>query len=369
MEVFQPSPPPKVTLVGCTKSMIPFNAFAGIEYGPLQLIAIIWKQSKEQKPLEQIVDEVRAMHANELAVLLLAVLEGVPVVEAVSFTFILENVSISWREQAVRHRVGTHHDPRVGVDWTFGIQEIPEQADLSMWSQSMRLLDLTDFAERRAYRTPDAVIAMDHATQLPDARCVTSADGGCEGIGCMHDILHVDGESFVEEWHRDMVAVQNVYKKWAQRGLALEDAREFIPLGATSRLSWTLNLRTLQHIVGKRGCTILQLGVWGPVILGMVQELVAKLHPVFGRLVTPPCMKGNKYCGCIFPEDIRRRAEGMDGYLPVCPLYIGKETGAQADGIRQKWDDGTLPNMEAITAEAQKREVFWGRDPFTGEHK
>lgn len=340
-----PSPPPKVTLVGYstpTFHSAPINPEAvsnGIRptaaaLGPLQVIAVIWKQSKTTQTLDDIIQEVSEMSDKELADLMEAVLSGVPVVEAVSFNFIIENASISWREQMVRHRVGTKPDSRVGVDW-MAVEDVGDVADMSAWSQSMRLLDMSRFATERRYRTPDAIIH--------------------------------EGDAACEEWHNDMVAIEDMYAKWAKRGVPLEDARELIPLGATSRLSWTVNLRTLQHIVGKRGCTILQLGLWGPMINGMINEMATKIHPVFRTLVTPPCMKGEKYVGCIFPEDNARRLDGRDWNLPTCPLFIGRDETECGKEARKQYQQGTIRLLDEVNAEAQRRAVFWNRDPWTGK--
>jgi hypothetical protein len=338
-----PSPAPKATLVGVTSPLWGSAAF-GHTLGPQQVIAIIWEQSKTTKPLAQIIDEVRDMSREELDRLLVAVMEGVPVVEAVSFQFILENVSISWREQMVRHRVGTKPDPRVGVDWQLlDIQELGDVADMSAWSQSMRLLDMSTFADEQRYRTPESVVAL--------------------------------GENAVRDWHADMKSIQDIYEYWAKdKKIPLEDARDAIPLGATSRLSWSVNLRTLQHICAKRGCTILQLGLWGPVIKAMVTELTTKVSPAFGVLVTPPCMKGNKYTGCIFPEDNARRFDGRDPNLPVCSLYITNEETEHGSVVRKAWgrrnvDGVEFPNEKMVMAEAGRRETFWGRNPWTGQAK
>lgn len=319
---------PKVTLIGATGDLVGGS--------PLKTIAAVWLQSKTLDSIDDIMAKVDAMAGDELADLMERVLEGVPVVECVSFVFILENVSISWREQAVRHRVGTKPDIRVGADW-IAVDTIPDVADLSMWSQSMRLMDMSTFADRDAFRTPDGVIAM--------------------------------GPEAIAEWKQDMIASQNVYAKWVDKGLEREDARDHIPLAATSRLSWTLNLRTLQHIVGKRGCTILQLGLWGPVINGMINELATKIHPAFRRLVTPPCMKGNKFVGCIFPEDNRRRLTGEDPNMGCCPLWIGRaaDSDANAHEALIQYQAGTIRNIHLIDAEARGRGVFWGRDAWTGE--
>ena len=162
-----------------------------------------------------------------------------------------------------------------------------------------------------------------------------------------------------------MQTIQEMYARWANE-IPLEDARELIPLGATSRLTWTLNLRTLQHIVGKRGCTILQLGLWGPVITGMIEELSRKVHPAFRALVTPPCMKGDKYTGCIFPEDNARRLDGRDRNLPVCPLFIGRDKSDIGKEANSQYLAGEIRLKDEIDAEAERRTRFWGRDAWTG---
>ncbi len=340
----EPSAQPKVTLVGYSAPTF-YNAFNpeaannGLQQsqlGPLQVIAVIWKQSKTSQSLDDIIEEVRSRNDQELADLMNAVLSGVPVVEAVSFNFIIENASISWREQMVRHRVGTKPDSRVGVDWqSLDVTDVGDVADMSAWSQSMRLLDMSRFATERRYRTPD-------------------------------DIRH-RGPDACEEWHNDMVAIERMYAKWAGRGIPLEDSRELIPLGATSRLSWTVNLRTLQHIVGKRGCTILQLGLWGPIINGMINEMATKVHPVFRQLVTPPCMKGTKYIGCIFPEDNARRLDGRDHNLPTCPLFIGRDDSDTGKEARKQYEGGHIRLKDEVDAEAERRKAFWHRNPWTGE--
>ena len=98
----KPSPKPKVTLVGFTAPTFTSQLdLTGLikthELGPLQVIAVVWKQSKTTQPLTEILEEVSSMTPTELSDLMNAVLSGVPVVEAVSFNFIIENASISWR--------------------------------------------------------------------------------------------------------------------------------------------------------------------------------------------------------------------------------------------------------------------------------
>jgi hypothetical protein len=98
----------------------------------------------------------------------------------------------------------------------------------------------------------------------------------------------------------------------------------------------------------------------------MINELVTKVSPVFGRLVTPPCMKGDKWTGCIFPEDIQRRLDGRDHNLPVCPLFIGRDKTKMGQAAREQWNNGTLRLSDQVRAEADRRGVFWQRDPWLG---
>jgi len=321
---------PKVTLVTHTRD-------------PLETVYAVWKASKDEEPLmtTQAVKltvpdgKVRDLFRRVIA-------QRIPVGEHVDFVFMVENISVSWREQAVRHRIGVKPSPeRVGADIVM-MDRIPDLAESSWWSQSMRLMDMGKFAQNGAFRLPATVERDSKLTQM-----------------------------FIET----MFTIQRTYNVLVEAGIPMEDARELMPLGAQHRISWKLNIGALQHIVSKRGCFILQLGIWGPVIQGVITELVQKVDPVFSELVTPPCLDGNTFKGCAFHEECRRRISGEDA-LPPCPLHFRHhhipEKMGNGDDIAhahtpEVQDKYHLPMAEEMRARAEDYMRFWYRDPYTGE--
>lgn len=205
----------------------------------------------------------------------------VPLLEMIDFIFLIKGASISWREQAVRHRIGSKVGDRVGVDI------IPDLSSSTWWSQSMRIMDMGSFAATENYLVPESIRGND------------------------------DMEF---EYRRAMDNAALVYRTLVDMGVPLEDARNLIPLGATHDIVWKLNLQSLRHIVGKRSCWILQAGLWEPVISGMVKELSSKVHQLFKMVSVPPCHKSD-FNSCPFVEENRRRLNG-DDCLPVCPIWF-----------------------------------------------
>ena len=259
--------------------------------------------------------------------------QHIPIGEHVHFVFMLENVSVSWREQAVRHRIGTKISPeRLGADI------IPDLADSSWWSQSMRIQNMGEFASNGAYRLPESIKN------------------------------HEDKEA-ADMYHHTMRAIERTYNTLVANGVPMEDARELIPLGAHHRISWDLNIGSLQHIVGKRGCWILQLGIWGPVIMGMIEELATKVHPIFRELVCPPCIKGESFHECIYMEECRRRLTG-DDLLPPCPLHLFQHElkihPIDMDAAIDAANKAEIPMKLEMIARAEMYRKFWGRNPYTG---
>lgn len=321
------NPTPKVTLLTWTKD-------------PLETVYAVWEQSKGEAPLMSIEDVKRNIPKADVEKLFRAVIaQKIPIGEHISFIFILENISISWREQAVRHRIGTIASPeRVGADMVH-MDKLPDLASASFWSQSMRIQDMSTFARKRNYRLPQTVI-----------------DKGPEAVA---------------KFHATMDQVGNTYNELIDMGIPMEDARELMPLGAQHRMSWNLNIGSLQHIIGKRGCWILQLGIWGPVITGMVNELGSKVHPIFREIITPPCLKGDDYKGCVYQEEVRRRYTG-DDKLPPCTLHFHHEVVTEADRTEGRTrlpivqDKYQVPRAAEMRDRAEAYDTFWGRDPYTG---
>jgi thymidylate synthase ThyX len=323
---------PKVTLVTHTAN-------------PLETVYVVWEASKAENRLMTVDEVKRNVPPEEVRKLFRAVLaQRIPIGEHCDFVFMIENVSVSWREQAVRHRIGTHISPeRLGIDI------IPDLASSSWWSQSMRIQDMGHFADNKAYRVPETLDGKEVAPGIPASSLFKDT----------------------------MDLVQDAYNALVAAGVPMEDARELIPLGAQHRISWKLNIASLQHIVGKRGCWILQLGIWGPVIQGMIEELATKVDPIFRELVTPPCLEANsdEFHGCKFHEENRRRYTG-DDKLPPCPLHfrnhhlpersaIGAEiAAAETPVIQAKFK---LPMADEMNRRARDYAQFWGRHPFTGK--
>jgi len=322
------NPEPKVTLVTWTKN-------------PLETVYAVWMASKNEEALidpAQLSGALRSQYSEvspnlpsqeEVETLFKAVIaQRIPIGEHVDFVFVMENVSVSWREQAVRHRIGVEISPeRLGIDL------IPDLAKSSWWSQSMRIQNMGEFASNGAYRLPATV----------------------KGHG-----------EITDTYHETMKTVQDAYNKLVAAGVPMEDARELIPLGAHHRISWKLNIGALQHIIGKRGCWILQLGIWGPVIRGMIDELATKVNPIFRDLVRPPCLNDSDdelpYTGCVYMEECRRRLTGDDA-LPPCPIHLNYE-GKHEEGLDLH---KPVPMLAQMKERAKQYEKFWGRNPYTGE--
>lgn len=209
---------------------------------------------------------------------------------------------------------------------------------------SMRIQNMGKFAHNRAYRMPESVLN------------------------------HPDGGRLLSIFEGTMQGIEDAYNELVKAGVPMEDARELIPLGAQHRISWRLNIGALQHIVGKRGCWILQLGIWGPVIEGMIRELVEKVDPIFGELVTPPCLRGDEFTGCIYMEENRRRYTGDDKHAP-CPLHFTHHFLEEAGDIDAQFhpEDPKYHQRHAVPMAHEMREraeayrAFWGRDPYSGK--
>lgn len=326
-----PNPTPKVTLLSWTNL-------------PLETVWSVWEQSKNTGPLLMPEEVARTVPREELEKLFRAVIaQHIPIGEHVDMVFALENVSVSWREQAVRHRIGTKASPdRVGADFVMDI--LPDLADSSWWSQSMRIQDMGRFASANEYRMPETILR------------------------------HPNRHRLEAMFRGTMDHIQEAYKELVAAGIPMEDARELMPLGAQHRMTWKLNLSALQHIVGKRGCWILQLGIWGPIIEGMIKEAAEKIHPIFSEMVTPPCLDGDKFKGCVYMEENRRRYTG-DDRLPPCSLHVVNhhlnlvKEATKGKGLLKILGDAEVPMKEEMLARAEQYRKFWNRNPFTGERE
>ena len=244
---------------------------------------------------------------------------AIPVSENINFTFTLHNISIALREQLVRHRIGVKHGESMGIDL------IPELSSSTFWAQSMRILDMGNFVIDGGYEIPKSILQK--------------------------------GEQAIEAYQTFMASSAQVYKYLVDIGIPQEDARMVIPLAATHTITWTLNLSSLQHILKKRGCWILQLGLWEPIIRGIVEELSTKVSPLFHALIQPPCVKAGKYTGCCFILDNERRVDGRDP-LPPCVIYEKKERTAL--GLFDKVPGNDKRLLQLYMQMQKDYEALWG---------
>lgn len=258
---------------------------------PIETVLTVWDASKSEARLEDIERASAYTAENQLELFERILNQQIPVAQFVNFVFVLEDVPVSWREQAVRHRIGVKYGDNYAVDI------IPE-ADISFWSQSMRIQSMESFADDEKFHTPKSI-----ADNVRD-------------VAGYHVSAHTVADIYVEA----MRNIQTAYNALVELGVPMEDARNLIPLGATHRIAMSVNLQALKHIIGERGCWILQGSLWGPIIGSMVDELATKVHPIFRQMVSPPCVSAGRYDSCKFVEENVRRVDGRDA-LPVCPLY------------------------------------------------
>ena len=263
---YQDFKPPKVTLISYTQD-------------PVNLLYKIWQISKDEEPMMSN-DKINQEEARNLFRKIIA--QEIPVGENIELIFLLENISIAWREHAVRHRIGTVVNDRIGADI------IPDLSSSTFWSQSMRILPMNKFVDRGSFSIPDSVLENKKAKDL---------------------------------YIKTMKRIQDAYVELVDSfEIPMEDARNLIPVGATHRMTWKLNLSSFSKIIGKRSCWILQGGIWAPIIRQMIEE-VKKIDPVFLGFSQPPCFSCGEFRECVFKLENERRVSG-DDKLPVCPLYL-----------------------------------------------
>lgn len=253
---------------------------------PIATILAVWETAKtkhEVLTIEEIANRIERDHSyadSARGEFLNVISMDIPVMESIVFTFNIENMTISFREQMVRSRTNSY------------------------WIQSGRVTDYSKFVLEEMYRVPASVLKTD------------------EGL----------------RWHKAMEFLHEAFTFYTKEGVPSEDARDLIPLGALHRGTITINLRNLRLLVSKRSCWVAQIDNWEPIIKGMIDELCEKVDPIFRNLIYPPCVnKNGDYHACKYVEIMEQRARGEDPY-PVCPLWDYKENGETFDIMNVKRD-------------------------------
>lgn len=274
---------------------------------PLETVYLLWQASRTTEPVGTAAELAAAaaedaeLNAEIFNVFEHVVASDIPVAENLEFIFLIENMPVSLREQIVRHRVGHHFGENYGCDI------VPEVGRSSWWSQSMRVLNMGRFFTDGEYYVPPIV------TEHPN-------------------------DSVAFAYRQAMAHAQNAYNAMIECGIPPEEARQVLPLATTSRISWKLNYQSMKHVLGRRGCWIAQLGMWRGIIESMVEEL-AQLHPVFRKLVLPPCVgRDGSFVGCPFPKDNVHRLKGEDPE-PPCPAWM---THCKSDYAGVSKDDSVM---------------------------
>jgi thymidylate synthase (FAD) len=287
---------------------------------PLETIWYLWQASRSEKeiPAPNILASMRTTDTNLnediKKIFSMIVTSNFPVAENIWFVFLLENVSVSFREQMVRHRIGMKFGERLGVDI------IPDLPSSTWWSQTSRVRDMKNFANEEAYRIPEKI---------------------------------QENEAGIVMYKNLMQNIQRTYNDLVTLGIPIEEAREVLPLATQHRISWGLNLSSIIHVVKTRSCWIAQYSLWNAVVNGMVEEL-AKVDPLFRLVANPPCIQDNTYKRCPYALDNNKRKNGEDP-LPVCSLYNNLE-------LKDK-----EPDRIDYTELKEKYGKLWGRNPLTAE--
>jgi|LSQX01.1.fsa_nt_gb flavin-dependent thymidylate synthase len=192
--------------------------------------------------------------------------DGMPTFqEYVSTSWKLENVSRSLQQQLTRHRIG----------FSYSIQ-------------SLRCIDLPNFAEDKKYHNP-----------------------------------FEEGSEKHELYHQKMLRVQEEYRQALKEGVPTEDARGLLPLNIYSTITFSASLRALTGMLNKRLCRKTQ-GEFRDVARKMMDEIREKMDPRILNWIGAPCV-ANGYCMMRGENEQQIKEEKFSGAQQtqyVCPSYL-----------------------------------------------
>lgn len=335
---------------------------------PIETIYCEWLQSRTTDPVPDPAEVHRRMtDATDAGSAMLTkevfdVFEKVvamkmPLGETLDFVFLLENISIAFREQLVRHRIGHKFGDKLGADI------VPDLAgNSSFWSQTTRIIDMGQFANKGEYLVPNWLHENENKPVPGKKKEMWSNDTD----GTVSEPVLVGNY-----YHAAMQAIEHFYNGLVSAGMPLEDARNVLPVAMQHRMTWKVNLASLMHVLSRRGCWLAQLGMWEPIIVGIVEELATKVHPSFRRLIDPPCFDAaGNYNACAFGRENEEIVS--KGEYPPCSLWVNHEYLKQSDRViaedaeKDAVEDFRMPRYQKMMS---KYEKLWMRDPRTGERK
>lgn len=220
--------------------------------------------------------------------------EQVPVLRFLPFVFLIEDMTIAFREQLVRTK------------WD------------EYWIQSGRITDWTNLR----MEDPSELVGNARTNEL-------------------YTTYKSSLERLVHTAHNE--------------GIKPQDYRGVIPVNAYHRGAWFTNLQSLLTRFTKRSCWIAQHNVWVPV-LSQVSSLLRGYHKAFKNICIPPCRNNEwTYTGCPFINTMADRLYGEDP-LPPCPIFVKYKHGGsdkiahkiisdnrkQTDLLERLWGHGIL---------------------------
>lgn len=168
------------------------------------------------------------------------------------------------------------------------LQQLSRHKHIEMFVKSARVFYDPDWAETKKYFQPDSV-----SVYGSEARFV---------------------------YEDTMQCICRAINKLINLGVPLEDARGLLPMHSLYKMTLQLTVASLQQIVHKRTCNLLQQQLWAPLMAKMRSELVNKISPAFEVLFYPPCKSTGK---CQAPTENKER---IDGLVPIepCPIFLEK---------------------------------------------
>jgi flavin-dependent thymidylate synthase len=183
-----------------------------------------------------------------------------------------------------------------------------------------------------------------------------------------------DDDPAVMVWRRGLNAAEDTYAALVAAGLPAEEARGMLPHAITTRLFWTVSLRTLLQEAGKRTCTQAQF-IWRQVFGQVAQALrnrganyagmrydcaqadgtVLELSDAwqyreFARLLRPACYQTG---GCAFKAQFDRSCSIRERVDAFERLGVSSEVWHSKD----VWADGAIDPAEWLTDPGAARVV------------
>jgi len=186
--------------------------------------------------------------------------EWMPVSRMATLTFELENIPPALLQQLSRHK------------W------------IEMFVKSARVFYDNSWADAGGYFTPDSC-----STGIAKVIYDAGMSNACESMNRLLEI-----------------------------GVALEDARGLLPMHSLYKMTLHMSVASLQGIVQKRTCNLLQQQLWAPLMRDWRDELCRKVSPAFEVLFAPPCRATGK---CQAPTENEERIHGLVPIEP-CPIYL-----------------------------------------------